>query len=106
MYFEGDALKRRGKVIGTLEGDSVTIRKRTFKIGLTYHHDWGGMQRWELEITRGERVVATGKAMAMCMGGLAPPSDKPDPARQAKAEKEIRRRVILYLAWRQLVRRR
>lgn len=107
MYFEGDTLRRRGKVIATVKGDAVTIRRRRFSIGLTHHPGWDPPHSWAVKVTQGERVIASGKAMALCMGmSNAPPPEKRDAKWRAIERKEIQRRVILYLAWRQLVRRR
>jgi hypothetical protein len=104
MYFEGHTLRRRGKLIGTITGDTLGLRKGRFTIGVTHRPEWGPHHHWEVKVTRGERLVASGKAMALCMGSGAPPGEQ-DAAGLAVERKEIQRRVILYLAWRQLMRR-
>lgn len=105
---EGDTLRRRGKVVGTARGDTFKLGKRTYTISLDYTPKKSPHQRWALKVQQGERVIIEGRAMPMCGMGVTwdPPDLQDDEGYRAKVKTEIRNRVILYLAWRQLIRRR
>jgi len=107
LQFKDGALRRRGKALGTIDGDKLTLGQQRYTISLTDRlAEWGPMHRWEVKVLQGERLIAGGKAMSLCIGTTnAPPPGERGPKWLAVEQEEIRRRVVLYLAWRQLLRR-
>lgn len=108
FQIEGDTLRRRGKVVGTVQGETFKLGKRTYTISLDYTPKKSPHQRWALKVQRGDKLIIEGRAMPMCGMGVTwdPPDLQDDEGYRAKVKTEIRNRVILYLAWRQLIRRR
>lgn len=95
------ALRLRGQSVGVLRGDELIIGRSAYRIAVALSPEAVGhpekrQERWLVEVRRGDRRIAHGKAMAMCLGGLQGAED-------AQQELEVRRRVIFYLAWRELL---
>lgn len=98
---KGAALRKRGKVIGTIEGGTVTIGKRVFEVALTDFKTVHDMLAWTLTVSRdGAVIVTSAEAIALCAAGAAAQTGEPSPI--ATAQAEIVRRVAFYLAWREL----
>lgn len=97
MYADGDKLRRRGKVVGTIDDAGLTLGKKRFDIILDNPGTKRGQPSWSLTVKRGDKVIIEGKDVwALCFG-------RPDaPKVPSELQAEIRRRVIYYLAWREL----
>lgn len=93
---KGDKLRRRGKAVATIDGNTITFGKKQYAIELTDPHEEHGMPAWRLAVRRGdELIVEAADASSLCAG-----MDKA--MTPAQHEQEVRRRVIYYLAWREL----
>lgn len=90
-------LVKLGKAVGTVDGNVVTIGKKTFLVELSNPHEIHDvMPAWNLAVKRGDQVIIeTDEASSLCSGLKKEMTD-------AEAEDEVRRRVIYYLAWREL----
>lgn len=89
-------LRKRGKPIGAIAGNTITIGKRTYTIAFTDPSDYHGMAAWALTVTRGDDVIVTSaQAAALC----APMHHNPPLSEDAQQDTIIRR-VAFYLAWR------
>lgn len=86
----------RGKRLGTVDGDRVTIGRKVFTVLLANPHDVHGMPAWDVTVKDGDTVIATGEGSSLCAGDLLDPM-----ASDASPEDEVRRRVIYYLVWRE-----
>lgn len=98
-----DQLQLFGKKVGELRGDELTIGRVSYQISLALNplapaDRTNRENRWLVDIRRGEQRIAHAVAMALCLGGLQPLED-------SKQALEIRRRVIFYLGWRELLSR-
>jgi hypothetical protein len=94
---KGDKLRKRGKVVATISGDTIAFGKKQYAIELTDPHmEHEVMPAWKLAVRRdGELIVEAEHASSLCAGmkrDMTP----------AQHEDEVRRRVIYYLAWREL----
>ncbi len=94
-------LRLRGRVVGELSGERLTLGRLVYQIAVAVRpeaaaHPERRENRFQVEVRRGEQLIAHGQAMAMCLGGLKGADD-------AQQELEVRRRVTFYLAWRELV---
>jgi hypothetical protein len=87
-------LLKLGKPVGTLDKGTLTIGKKTFAIALTLSADGEGGptgESYNLTVKSGDKVVVEGEHLyAMCQDVVGSPRD------------EITRRVVFYLAWREL----
>jgi hypothetical protein len=108
FQIEGDTLRRRGRVVGTVRGETLKLGKRIYTISLGYTPKESAHQRWALKVRQGDKLIIEGRAMPLCGMGVTwdPPDLQDDEAYRARVKIAIRNRVILYLAWRQLIRRR
>jgi hypothetical protein len=103
LTISADRLYLYGKPVGELQGDGLRIGGTTYQVLVTPNpqppaRPGDREDRWLVEVRRGEQRIAGGRAMAMCLGG---PRLVEGPAQ----ELEVRRRVLYYLAWRQLLAR-
>jgi len=93
---KGDKLVKRGKAVATIAGDTITFGKKQYTIELTDPHEMHDMPAWKVAVRRdGELLVEAEHASSLCAG-----MDKA--MTPADHEQEVRRRVIYYLAWREL----
>ena len=95
----GGKLRKRGKVIGTLDAaGGVTINGHAYAIELSEPDTLDGvMPTWRLVVKRGDTVILTSdRASSLCAGMHRDP-----PMTDAEARDEVRRRVIYYRAWRE-----
>ncbi len=95
--FSGAELRVRGRAAGRLEGETLTVGERSYRIVMQLlAEDYHGMPMWAVEVTHDGRRVLDGKATHLCGGG---PTEL-----VAKTERMelTRRRIAIYLAWRQL----
>ena len=86
-----------GKAVATITGDTIAFGKKQYTIELTDpHFEHEKMPAWKLAVRRdGELIVEAEHASSLCAGlhkEMTP----------AQHEEEVRRRVIYYLAWREL----
>jgi hypothetical protein len=90
-------LRKFGKAIATIDGDTVTFGKKQYTIALTDpHKEHQVMSAWKLAVTRdGETIVEAEHASSLCAGLHKEMSE-------ADKEEEVRRRVMFYLAWREV----
>jgi hypothetical protein len=99
---KADKVLRYGAAVGKLDGDSVVFGKTTYTIELApnatpLHRE---MPDYALTVRRGDDVVIKAEhASGLCTQRVDDPSS---PESVARATDEIRRRVIYYLAWREL----
>jgi hypothetical protein len=93
---KGDKLRKRGKVVATISGETITFGKKQYTIELTDPHEMHDMPAWRLAVRRDSELIVEGEhASSLCAGlhrEMTP----------AEHEEEVRRRVIYYLAWREL----
>ena len=94
---KGGKLVKRGKAVATITGDTIAFGKKQYTIELTDpHFEHEKMPAWKLAVRRdGELIVEAEHASSLCAGlhkEMTP----------AQHEEEVRRRVIYYLAWREL----
>lgn len=103
FYFEGGTLRRGKKVVARLEGNTIKFEYLRFRLDVTPKPD-KERRLYRVELHLGQKLIAAGDAMPMCAAG----GDDPAPTKEALAREreEIRKRVVLYLAWRRLVRKR
>ena len=93
---KGDKLRKYGRPIATVEGNTVTFGKTVYTIELTEPHEFHGMPAWKLAVKRdGEVIVEAADASSLCAG-----LERTMTA--AQSEDEVRRRVTFYLAWREV----
>jgi hypothetical protein len=85
-------LLKLGKVVGTLDKGTLTIGKKTFAIALSASFaDVGPTgETYDLKVRSGDKVVVEGQNLYALCGDVGRPRD------------EITRRVVYYLAWREL----
>lgn len=86
----------RGKRAGKVEGEQVSIGRKTFTVALTNPHDYHGMPAWDITVKDGDTVIATGDGSSLCSGLHRDP-----PMTMEQEADEVRRRVIYYLVWRE-----
>jgi hypothetical protein len=92
----GANIRRYGAVVGKRDGDNVTFGKRTYTVELSDRHDFHSVPAWKLTVKRGDDVIVTSDdASSLCSGLKREMTD-------TQAEEEVRRRVIFYLAWREV----
>jgi hypothetical protein len=93
---QGDKLRKRGKPVATIDGNTITLGKKTFTIELTDPHTFmDRIPAWKLAVRRDDKVVVESPtAWAVC---LVEPN-----THEADLKDEIRTRVMFYLAWREL----
>ncbi len=96
-------LRKRGKVIGTVDATTITLGKAVFAVELGPQIDFHGIPGWSFVVKRdGAVVLQSEAAAALCLavqhggaGGSA--SMMPIDAQQH----EVVRRIAYYLAWRE-----
>lgn len=105
LELRGGKLKHRGRVVGSLAGDVLRIGRSEYAIKIEHRPPKSGpeVMRWWVEVRRGEQLVADGQAMALCLDG--PPDAIYTKAGASRETDEIRRRVVYYLGWRDLIAR-
>lgn len=94
----GTAVRRYGQVVGKRDNDkgTVTFGKHVYTIELTNQHELHMAPAWTLTVKRGDDVIVTSdEASSLCRAMNVGMDD-------AGSEEEVRRRVIYYLAWREL----
>ena len=90
-------LRKLGKVVATIDGDNLTFGKKTYTIELTNPHVVHDvMPAWTLAVKRGDEVIVEAEDASSLCSGLHKEMTATD------SEEEVRRRVIYYLAWREL----
>ncbi len=92
-------LRKLGKPVATIDADGITFGKRKYTIELTNPHKiHDALPAFDLTVTRGDVLVLTSaEASSLCAGMHDPASFTEDDARE-----EVRRRVMFYLAWREV----
>jgi hypothetical protein len=89
-------LLKLGKTVGTIDGEKLTIGKKVFTIALTNPHTMHDMPAWTLAVSLdGETIIEAENAPSLCNnlhGGMT----------EADQMEEVRRRVIYYIAWREI----
>lgn len=94
---KGDAVRRYGEVIGHVTKDGVTFGKHAYTIALTDHQLVDKIINvWKLEVRRGDDVIVTSESAASLCDGMK------KGLTEAQSMDEVRRRVIYYLAWREV----
>jgi hypothetical protein len=90
-----DKLRKRGKVVATISNNTIAFGKKQYTIELTDPQlEDEATLAWKLAVRRdGVLVVEAEKVSSLCSSFHQFPSDH---------EEEVRRRVIYYLAWREL----
>lgn len=84
-----------GKAVGTIDGNNVTFGRRTYTIELTDPHEHH-TPSWKLAVKRGDQLIIEAEhASSLCAGLHREMTPE-------QLEDEVRRRVIYYLAWREL----
>jgi hypothetical protein len=102
LDFANGKLRKFGRPVATYEDTSVTFGKRVYTFDLVDAGDWHGFPSWKVTVKRGDVVVIESKqASALCAAAHAHATTGaalPD----ADQKEEIRRRIMFYLAWREL----
>jgi hypothetical protein len=97
----GDKLRRYGKSVATFDDKSVTFGKRIYTFEMTDAGDWHGMPSWKVTVKRGDvTVIESAQASALCAAARAQSLSGID-LPHADHMKEIRTRMMFYLAWRE-----
>lgn len=98
----GDKLRKWGKPVATFDDTSVSFGKRIYTFAFEDGGDFHGMPSWKVTVKRGDTIVIESKqASALCAFAAAQAkTGKPLPEADQKAE--IRRRMMFYLAWREV----
>ena len=96
---KGDKIRRYGKVVGTIDATgAVVFGKKKYTLELSDPMPLHDMPSWTLTVRRGDEVILTAEhASALCAGLHRDP-----PMTEAESQDEVRRRVIYYLAWREV----
>ncbi len=94
---KGDKLTKSGKTVAKIAGDTIIFGKKTYTISLTDPHTVHDvMPAWKLAVHKdGEVIVEAEHASSLCAGLSKTMTPE-------QHEDEVRRRVIYYLAWREL----
>ena len=95
-------LRKYGRPVATFDDTSVTFGKRVYTFAFEDAGDWHGFPSWKVTVKRGDTVVIESKqASALCAGAEAKArTGKALP--EADQMAEIRRRIMFYLAWREV----
>jgi hypothetical protein len=98
----GGKLRKYGKPVATFDDTSVTFGKRIYTFTFEDAGEWHDFPSWKVTVKRGDTVVLESKqASALCAGAEAKARTGhalPDADQRA----EIRRRMMFYLAWREV----
>jgi hypothetical protein len=89
-------LRLQGRIVARLEGESLQIGSSRFMLRLTAMSASAGPGAWAVTVRRGETIEATALG---AFGWCGQRQDRGD-----KGAREVRQRVALYLAWRELLR--
>src|SRR5215207_884406 len=93
---KGNKLLKRGKAVAKIDGDTIAFGKKVYTIELSDKHEEHDMPAWKLVVRRDGEVIVDGEHASSLCAALhreMTPADH---------EQEVRRRVIYYLAWREL----
>lgn len=94
---KGDKLLKLGKVVATIDGNTLSFGKKAFTIELTDPHTMHDvMPAWKLAVRRGDQLIVEAEHASSLCAGLSKTMTP------AEHEDEVRRRVIYYIAWREL----
>jgi hypothetical protein len=98
----GNKLRKYGKPVATFDDTTVSFGKRVYTFAFEDAGDWHGFPSWKVTVKRGDTVVIESKqASALCAGAAAKArtgTAMPDADQMA----EVRRRMMFYLAWREV----
>lgn len=97
---KGDKLLKLGKPVATIDGDTIKFGRRAYTISLTNPHVEHEMPAWKLEVRRGDQLIVESEHASSLCAALS--RAKGTPMTPEENEDEVRRRVIYYLAWREL----
>ncbi len=102
---KGELRLYRGKG-GTYDGDRLRLRNgRAFVIAVTKNPEYRDKHdlpiKWIADVKEGDQTVLHAVAMAMCFQQAG---EYDSPERDERERIEIRRRLMIYLAWRELAR--
>ncbi len=98
----GTKLRKAGKPVATFDDASVSFGKRVYTFTFESAGDWHGFPSWKVVVKRGDTVVIeSAQASALCAVAAAMASTK-TPMPDADQMAEIRRRIMFYLAWREV----
>jgi len=90
-------VRKRGKAIATVDGGTIMFGRTKYTIELSNPTTVHEMATWELTVKKGDTVIIESKeASSLCAGMHRDP-----PMTEDDKQDEVRRRVILYLAWRE-----
>ena len=96
----GTKLRKAGKPVATFDDTSVSFGRRVYTFTFKSAGEWHGFPSWKVEVKRGDTVVIeSAQASALCAAAMA--STK-TPMPDADQMSEIRRRIMFYLAWREV----
>lgn len=98
----GGKLRKYGKAVATYDDASVSFGKRVYTFAFDNAPDLHGMPSWTVTVRRGDTVVLESKdASALCAFAAAQ-AKTGAPLPEADQKAEIRRRMMFYLAWREV----
>ena len=90
-------LLKFGKAVATIEGNLISFGRRKYTIELTNPHmEHDVMPTWTLAVKRGDQLIVESEHASSLCAGLH------EQMTSEQHEEEVRRRVIYYLAWREL----
>jgi len=97
----GDKLRKLGKQVATFDHTSVSFGKRIYTFALERGPDSHGYPAWKVTVKRGDTVVIeSAEASALCAVAHAESRGVKMPDEDQMSE--IRRRIMFYLAWREV----
>lgn len=98
----GGKLRKYGKPVATFDDDTLSFGKRIYTFAFEDAGDWHGMPSWKVTVKRGDTVVLeSAQASALCAFAAAQ-AKTGSPLPEADQKAEIRRRMMFYLAWREV----
>lgn len=97
----GTKLRKAGKQVATFDDSSVTFGKRVYTFAFESAGEWHGFPSWKVTVKRGDTVVIeSAQASALCAAAAMASSKTRMPDADQMAE--IRRRIMFYLAFREV----
>lgn len=98
----GNKLRKYGKPVATFDDTSVSFGKRVYTFTFEEPGDLHGMPSWKVTVKRGDTVVLESKQASALCAFAAAQAKTGSPLPEADQQAEIRRRMMFYLAWREV----
>jgi hypothetical protein len=94
---QGTTIRKYGAAVGKIGKDGeIVFGKHAYTIEFGEQKDYHGMPGWAFTVKRGDRVIVTSELSSALCAAVHRDMD------EAAQQEEVRRRVIFYLAWREV----